>query len=88
MLELEAKYHAFTRFIREKAKMGSVESLLEATPSKLILLFPELISASFVEINCEAGIVRCTSFVGPKDPFHFPPTRKGQGVGSKTESGS
>lgn len=73
MLKLEAKYHAFTRFIREKAKTGSVESLLEATPSKLILLFPELISASFVEINREAGIVRCTSFAGPKDPFHFPP---------------
>lgn len=70
MLELEAKYHAFAKFVREKARAKSVESLLEATPSKLVLLFPELASASHIEVNREAGLVRCTAFVGPKDLTH------------------
>ncbi len=76
MLNLEAKYQAFARFVREKARAGSVENLLAATPSKLLLLFPELISVSYIEVNNEAGIVRVTAHVGPKDLIHLSPPKE------------
>lgn len=60
----KSKYQTFISFVRDKSERGSIESLLETTPSKLILLFPEVLSISFARVNQITGIVKLAGMAG------------------------
>jgi PAS domain S-box-containing protein len=67
MIRTQAIYGAFSKFLREKVSGGSIESLLGAVPSKLLLIFPDITAIWYIQASQEAGLLRSMGYSGPKE---------------------
>ena len=66
MFDLKDLYSSFSAFLKEKCERGSQENLTASVPSKLLIMFPQIVAAWYIEANIHAGVLRVSSYGGPK----------------------